>query len=169
MVQAQARPNVEVMQLHRHREAPADTRRQELAAAKTNSLTPRLSIPRAAMNVLLVQARAAHHALRSRGMAPFTFVRGHDKLPPTLFSHREYQHDHGLAFSRSWRMRSMLRAVRVLPGNSATADPPFSPDRFALSGGTSRRAAAARTGRVCVLLERNPPNRPLVPAGTPAF
>jgi hypothetical protein len=38
-----------------------------------------------------------------------------------------------------------------------------------LSGGTSGRSAAARTGSIRVLLERNPPNRSFVPAGIPAF
>jgi len=45
----------------------------------------------------------------------------------------------------------------------------FTRSILALSGGPSDRTAAARTGRVWVLLERNPPNRPLVPAGTPAL
>ncbi len=35
-------------------------------------------------------------------------------------------------------------------------------------GGTSHRSAAARPGSVRVLLERNPPNRPLAPVGSPA-
>jgi hypothetical protein len=36
------------------------------------------------------------------------------------------------------------------------------------SGGTSRRSAAARPENVRVLLERNPPDHPLAPAGSPA-
>jgi hypothetical protein len=40
---------------------------------------------------------------------------------------------------------------------------------ISVSGGPSSRAAAGRTGSVRVLLERNPPNRPLVSAGTPAL
>jgi hypothetical protein len=45
----------------------------------------------------------------------------------------------------------------------------FMPGPFSLSGGTSGRRAATRPGRVWFLLERNPPNRPLAPAGTPAL
>jgi ribosomal protein S9 len=63
----------------------------------------------------------------------------------------------------------MPRGNRVYPVNSATADRPFFRIVLVLSGGTSSRAAAARMGHVRFLLERNPPNRPLVPAGPPAF
>jgi hypothetical protein len=59
-------------------------------------------------------------------------------------------------------------ASASLEGNSATAKRSFSRIVLALSGGTSHRRAAARSGRVWVLLERNPPNRPLAPVGTPA-
>ncbi len=52
------------MQIHRHCEAFADTGRPDPAAAETSSLPTRLSIPRAAMNTLLVQLCAPHHARR---------------------------------------------------------------------------------------------------------
>ena len=58
--------------------------------------------------------------------------------------------------SRSWKAIPPRRNV------------PFCGTVLALSGGTSHRGAAARPGRVRVLLERNPPNRPLAPVGTPA-
>ena len=117
------------MQLHPHSKASADTKRPEPTAAE-RPLSTRLSIPRAAMNDLLVPLPAHHHALRCHGLASSTFVRSHDELPAASFSHTAYRHEHGLTFSRSRRMRSMLRAVRILPGNSATADRSFFPDRY---------------------------------------
>jgi len=82
------------------------------------------------MNALLVQLRAHHHAQRCRGLVSSTSVRSHDKFPTASFSRTAYQHDHGLTSRRSQRMRSMLRAVRVLPGNSAKAERSFFPDRY---------------------------------------
>ena len=65
-----------------------------------------------------------------------------------------------LVFRRS--RRCIQRCMRfaffraIPPGRNAL----FSRIVIALSGGTSCQSAAARTGRVRVLLERNPPNRP---------
>lgn len=72
------------MPLHQHRNAPADTTRPEPSAAETRPFSTRRSFPRAAMNPLLVQLRAHHYALRSRGLglASSTFVRGHNNFPP---------------------------------------------------------------------------------------
>jgi|GEM_PF-5326803 len=116
------------MQLHQHSQASAGTKRPDPTAAEASSHSIRLSVLRAAMNVLLVQLCVHRHVLRYRGLASSMFGRGHDQLRAP-FSHAANQHEHGLGFSRSRRMRSMLRAVRVLPGNSATADRSFFPDR----------------------------------------
>lgn len=157
------------MPLHHHRNAPADTKRPEPTAAETRPLSTRLSLPRAAMNRLLVQLRAHHHALRCRGLASSTFVRSHAKLPAAIFSHTPHRHEHGLTFTRSRRMRSMGERSAFFQAIPPRRKVLFSRIVIALFGGPSGRSAATRTGSVWVLLERNPPNRPLVPAGTPAL
>ena len=157
------------MQPHHDPAASADTKRPDPAPAEANSLPTQLSIPRAAMNAQIGQLRAHHPALRCRFMALSTPERSSAELRPASFSHAANRQEHGLFVNRSRLKRSMLRAVRVLSGISAKAERPFLRIVLALSGGTSRRSTAARTGRVRVLLERNPPNRPLVPAGTPAL
>jgi hypothetical protein len=121
---------VGTMQLPHASEGSAETKRPIRPLPEASFLQTRLLIPQAAMNVLIDQLRARHHTLRCRGLASSTFVRGHDQLPAASFSHTAYRHEHGLAFSRNQRMRSMLRAVRVLPGDSAMAERSFFPDRY---------------------------------------
>jgi len=161
--------NCGVMVLHHDSEASADTKRPDTASAGARSLSNRFSVPRAAMTGLDVQCRARHPDRRRRSLASFPSRQGHKALPAASFSPTAYRPRHGLFFSWSRRMRSLLRAVRVLSGNSARADRPFFPDR---SRSLWRHLPP---GRRCadvacsVLLERNPPNLPLVPAGTPAL
>jgi len=60
-------------------------------------------------------------------------------------------------FSASLPAFTFRAASAFLAGNSARAERSFLRIVFALSGGTSHRRAAARPGRVWVLLGRNPP------------
>ena len=139
------------------------------AAAEASSLSTQISFPRAAMNALIVQLRAHHHARRCRGLASSTFVRDHGNFQPLHSPTR--QTGHGTASPATGAGGCVQGSERLA---FSQAIPPrrtalFSRIVLAPSGGTSRRSTAARTGRVRVLLERNPPNRPLVPAGTPAL
>ena len=123
---------VETMQPDQDSEAAADTRRPEFpAASETNTFPRRLSIPRAVMNVLIGPLRAEDHpALRCRLLASSTSGRGHGEPPLASFSIPADHGRHGVIHRQRRRMRSRLRAVRVLSGKSACADRSFFPDRF---------------------------------------
>ena len=141
----------------------ADTRRPGTAAAEANSLPNQLSIRRAELNALIARLRAHHHGLRRRGLASSTFVQCHVERPDASFSHRDIRPEQSLTgSSRRVQCREGTAFIRSIPPRRSVLFPRIV---LALSGGTSGRAAAARMGRVRVLLERNPPT---VPSSRPA-
>jgi hypothetical protein len=118
------------MRLWHYSIAATDTKRPAPAARWANSLGPRFSVPRAALIVQIGRLSVRHHARRCRETASSTSERGRDEFPVTSFSPPANRSQYGLTANPSRRMRSMLRAVRVLPGNSAWAERSFFPDRF---------------------------------------
>lgn len=120
------------MQPDQDSEAAADTRRPEFpATSEANTFPRRLSAPRAVMNVLIGPLRAeGHPALRCRLLTSSTSGRGHDESPSASFPHPANHGRQGVISRQRRRMRSLLRAVRVLSGKSACADRSFFPDRF---------------------------------------
>lgn len=120
------------MQPDRTAEAAADTRRPDCPATReANAFPHRLSLPRAVMIVLIAPARAeAHPGLRCRPLAPSTSGQGHAERPPASFPIPASHGRHGVIPRQRQRMRSLLRAVRVLSGKSAWADRSFLTERF---------------------------------------
>jgi len=173
---ANLRPNVEGMSNHtlRRSEAaqggasdhgPAGDNRHRCDHALTNGL----SIPRAEKCRVagLLGDKSSRLAVSSSGIVPQ--ARSRTELPcchspsgPSTDSRRTY-----LVSASASAFNSVLR-LRLWKAIPPGRNVPFFRIVLALSGGTSHRRAAARSGRVWVLLERNPPNRPLAPVGTPA-
>ena len=120
------------MQPDRKTEAAAGTRRPDFPATQeANSFPHRLSLPRAVMNVLIDQPGVAQHpGLRCRLSAPSTSGQGHAERLPASFSIPASHGRHGVIPRKRQRMRSLLRAVRVLSGTSAQADRSFLTARF---------------------------------------
>lgn len=120
------------MQAVRKTESAADTRRPEFpATCEANAAPPRLSIPRTAMSGLIGQLHAEDHpGLRCRLLTLSTSGQSHAELQAASFSISVSHVRHGVIPRQRQRMRSLLRAVRVLAGKSACADRSFFPDRF---------------------------------------
>ena len=123
------------------------------------------------MRALIVQFGARIHDQRCRDLSSSTSPPRSEVTANVVSLHSPIREDGqgrsitgGPAETRSGSER--LSQSRASPPRRNV---PFSRSILALSGGPSHRIAAARTGRVWVLLERNPPNRPLVPAGTPTL
>lgn len=134
-----------------------------------HALTNELSVPRAGKccAARLLSDKSSRLAVSSPGIVPQ--ARSRTELPccqsPGLPS-TESRRIHPISASASaFNSALCLRLWKAIPPRRNV---PFFRIVLALSGGTSHRRAAARSGRVWVLLERNPPNRPLAPVGTPA-
>lgn len=119
--------NVGATQLHPISEASVDKKRPDTAAADASSLPLRISNPRGAMCAAAGRLRRRHHDLRCRALDSFRRCGGHGKLSAVSFTYPAQWHRHGLLFNGSRPMRFMLRALRVLPGNSATGTVLFFP------------------------------------------
>jgi hypothetical protein len=152
------------MQLHPISEASVDAKRPDRAAADASSLPLWLSFPRAAICAPAAQLRRRHHGMRCRalGLVP---VGARSRQ-----TSRRLIHPPGAA-APAWPLlqRKPADAFHAASGPRSSRQfhhggPSFF-SRFvlALSGGTSRQCATARTGSIRVLLERNPPNRSLRP------
>ena len=173
---ANLRPNVEGMSDHIQRgceaaQGGASGRRPagEGRHRGDQALTDEPSIPRAGKcrAVGLLGDKSSRPAVSLPGIVPQ--ARSRTKLPcchsPSLLS-TDSRRIHPISASAS-AFNSVLRQ-RLWKAIPPRRNVPFFRIVLALSGGTSHRRAAARSGRVWVLLERNPPNRPLAPVGTPA-
>jgi len=146
--------------------APAGTRRPETSASEATTLCkPAFSSASPFKRRSRPTPQASSHSTASRpGLAHAKSRRTFFRSPFPVGFDRP-RHDLPLSRAGGVPFRGASRLWKAIPPGRNV---PFCRLVLALSGGPSHRCAATRPGRGWVLLERNPPNRPLAPVGTPA-